>query len=125
MIMYDNERLSNMKLPRYKYSELTPEHEVWGAVDVWGEEDSEWVDDECINDVVEYILDVLPENLDELGDIEVYGFEFQEYCPIESENGQEGYEVRPVAVVVVNALEWAEENRPDWLEERAKLDVKR
>jgi hypothetical protein len=104
------------QLPKYRYADLHPNHEIWKIAKYFGEQGQESISDTEIHDAVEYILDGLaPEPIEDLGNLEIYGFALNP----DIEDYSDEYEGDPLietCIVIVNPLEWAKKNRPDWLE---------
>lgn len=107
--------VNEMSLPRFKYSEMHPKHEVWGIAEYWGHEGQELVSHTDIYYAVESMIDdCWPTPISDIGTIEVLGFAVKLDCSC-GEMPEEEDLVEEVCVVEVNALEWTRDNIPEWL----------
>ena len=102
------------KLPRYKYDDLHPNHEVWKIAKWFGHEGQDLVDDTDPNDAIEYTIDSCLDPISELGVIEIFGYAEDPDCP-EYDLHEDGEPIKDVCIIEVDALEWIKKNRPDWL----------
>ena len=98
-------------LPEYRYKDL---HAAFSEAIFWDGEESEVITYTCINDAIEYYIDSLhPTSIEDIGEIQITGYNWDLECAEEESQ----YLLKKVCIVKVDALEWAKENIPDWLEE--------